>query len=168
MKRMSVFIMFILASFVMLSLTNMSAAYAQNMQKKHSVFYAQLSGKNMVPPVKTMASGHAKFTFSKDGKSMHYVVYLVNTDSVIMTHIHHAPKGKNGPIAVWLYKGKPVNVSKGVLTEGNITNKDINLNKLRMWMEAGDTFVMVHTKAHTAGEIRGQIYPYSKKKMKKE
>ncbi len=174
MKRISLFFIFILTGCVLLSLTNISEVYAQNMHKmtsnneQHSVYYAQLSGKNMVPPVMTKASGHAKFTFGKDGKSLHYLVYVAHIDSVFMIHIHHAPKGKNGPIAVWLFKSKPVNVSGGVIAQGNITNKEINLDTLRTWMEEGNTFVMVHTKAHTAGEIRGQIYPYSNKKMKKE
>lgn len=174
MKRISVFFMFVLTGCVLLSLTNMSEVNAQNMKKmtpkneKHSVYYTQLSGKSMVPPVMTKASGHAKFTFSKDGKSLHYVVYVAHIDSVFMIHIHHAPKGKNGPIAVWLFKSKPTNVSGGVIAQGNITNKEINLDTLRTWMEEGNTFVMVHTKANPAGEIRGQIYPYSKKAMKAE
>ena len=135
--------------------------------KKKQFFYAKLSGKNVVPPVKTDATGNAEFTFSKDGKSLHYVVYLKHIDMVTMAHIHHAPKGKNGPIAAWLYKGKPMSVVKGILSEGNLTNKDANLDSLRTWMMNGNAFVMVHTKDNPAGEIRGQIYYSGKSKMKK-
>lgn len=143
------------------------AAKENKMIKKQPFFYAELSGKNVVPPVKTDASGNAKFTFSKDGKSLHYVVYLKNIDMVTMAHIHHAPKGKNGPVAAWLYKGKPMSIVKGVLAQGDLTNKDANLDSLRTWMMNGDAFVMVHTKNNPAGEIRGQIYYTGKMKKKK-
>ena len=158
-----------------------SAAYAQKkdmmnkdsgkktskMMKEKPYFYAELSGKNVVPPVKSNATGNAKFTFSKDGKTLHYVVFCNRINMVTMAHIHHAPKGKNGPVAVWLYKGKPMSIVKGVLVKGDLTNKDVDLDSLRTWMMNGDAFVMVHTKDNPAGEIRGQIYYSGKSKMKK-
>ncbi len=120
-------------------------------------FEATLSGKNVVPPVKTKATGEATFNFSKDGKSLFYKLTVHNVDNVIMAHIHHAAPGKDGPIAVWLYKGKPSGVVNGVLSKGVITDKIINLDSLKTWIKNGDAYVLVHTKAYPNGEIRGTI-----------
>lgn len=130
-------------------------------------FKAMLNGKQVVPPVKTKAHGEATFDFSKNGKKVYYKVYVYKIDSVIMVHIHHAPAGKNGPIAVWLFKSKGTKMVNGFLTKGVITNKDVNLDSLRTWMDNGDAFVMVHTKAHPAGEIRGIIKQSINYKLKK-
>jgi CHRD domain len=167
MKKVFVFLTTFLGVGLMLNFSNSSSIYAQTktMKSTHKTstqltFTAQLSGKNVVPPVKTDATGSAKFTFDKNMKSMHYVVHLEHADSVVMTHIHHAPKGKNGPIAVWLFKfdTKPITIKNGMLSQGDITNKDINLDSLRTWMKNGDTYVLVHTIKHPQGEIRGQIH----------
>lgn len=166
-KVLLVFVSFLMIGLVY-NLTGSSVCYAQNKTmnttkkgEKSLTFYAKLSGKNVVAPVKTNASGYAKFTFDKKGDKLHYVVHLKNIDSVTMTHIHHAPKGKNGPIAVWLFKGKAKSVKNGILSQGDITNKVINLDSLKTWMENGDTYVLVHTLKHPEGEIRGQIHESS-------
>jgi hypothetical protein len=130
---------------------------AKMMKAEKNDFNAKLSGKEVVPPVKTKAYGSATFKFSKDGKSMQYKLIVHNIDKVIMAHIHHAPAGKDGPIAVWLYKGKVTGKVNGVLSKGTITNKDVNLANLKKWIESGDAYVLVHTKAYPNGEIRGII-----------
>ena len=141
--------------------TNLQAQNKKDMSKTKmsmkNVYGAMLSGKNVVPPVKTKAYGKASFTFSKDGKSLHYELMVYHVDSVMMAHIHHAPAGKNGPIAVWLYKGKVTKKVNGLLSQGTITNKTVNLDSLRTWMNNGDAYVLVHTKKYPGGEIRGII-----------
>ncbi len=134
--------------------TNKSLSHSA---KEARFFTAKLSGKEVVPPVKTKGYGEATFEFSKDGKKLYYKLVVHHVDSVIMAHIHHASAGNDGPIAVWLYKGKPTGMVNGVLSKGTITAKQVNIKDLRKWMESGDTYVLVHTKAHPNGEIRGQI-----------
>ncbi len=41
--------------------------------------------------------------------------------------------------------------------QGVITDKVVNLDSLRTWMDEGDAYVLVHTKAHPGGELRGII-----------
>lgn len=130
---------------------------SKTVKKSKRDYKAMLSGKNVVPPVKTKAYGEATFDFSKDGKKVYYKLWVYKIDSVIMVHIHHAASGKNGPIAVWLFKNKGTGMINGLLSKGVITNKDVNIDSLRTWIEKGDTYVLVHTKAHPAGEIRGII-----------
>jgi hypothetical protein len=130
---------------------------AKVMKTNKNEFSAKLSGKQVVPAVKTKAYGSAIFKFSKDGKSMWYKLVVHNIDKVIMAHIHHAAAGKDGPIAVWLYKGKVTGKVNGVLAKGTITNKKVNLANVKKWIESGDAYVLVHTKAYPNGEIRGII-----------
>ncbi len=126
-------------------------------KKMDNVYKADLMGSNLVPPVKTKAHGEAIFTFSKDGKKVMYKLYGYKIDSVSMAHIHHESKGENGPIAVWLYKGKITGSVNGLIAKGTITNKDMNLDTLKTWIKNGDASVIVHTQKHPNGEIRGLI-----------
>ncbi len=148
-------------TFVPANTANLYSAkgYISNTAKKSKRDYkAMLSGKNVVPPVKTKAYGKATFDFSKDGKKVYYKLWVYKIKGVIMAHIHHAAAGKNGPIAVWLFKNnKGTGMVNGLLSKGVITSKEVNLDSLRTWINKGDAYVMVHTKAHPAGEIRGII-----------
>jgi CHRD domain len=165
MKKLFAFCSVLMFAFFITAFTNESAnhiskntALKESAQSGGGYFYARLSGENVVPPVKTKASGSAIFKFNKDKTKVTYQVHLKDTHMVIMAHIHHAVKGKNGPIEVWLYKGKGMDVLNGLLSKGTITNKDVNLDSLYTWMEDGSAYVLIHTKKHPAGEIRGQIY----------
>lgn len=127
-------------------------------KKVKNIYRAELASKMLSSYGKTKAKGHAVFMFSKDGKSLSYKLYVYNIDSVSMAHIHHGTFGKEGPIAVWLYKGKITGKFSGLLSKGTITNKDVNLDTLRSWMNAGDTYVLVHSQKFPNGEIGGKIH----------
>jgi hypothetical protein len=91
--------------------------------------------------------------------------------NTFMAHIHVAPAGTNGPVAVWLYPDAPPPQPiegrfDGVLGKGIITAEDLTgplagmaLVDLLDAMRAGNTYVNVHTTENPGGEIRGQIYP---------
>jgi len=61
-------------------------------------------------------------------------------------HFHVAPAGKNGGVAV------PIN-PHGPSFEGSATLTDAQAKQLM----AGEFYVNIHTAAHKAGEIRGQV-----------
>ncbi len=154
------FFVFFLILFLSFSSAGILANGKKNMTEKKSrvlKYEANLSGKQVAPPVMTKAWGKAVFKFSKDGKKLFYRLTVHNIKGVIMAHIHHAPAGKDGPIAVWLYKGKGTGKVNGLLAKGIITNKDVNLDNLKKWISQGDAYVLVHTKKYPAGEIRGII-----------
>jgi hypothetical protein len=134
-----------------------------------TTFRAALSGKNQSPPIDTPVHGTATFTLSKTGRSLSYRLYVADINDVSMAHIHIGPAGQEGPVAVWLYPTHPpAQVKKGkftgVLATGSITAgrlegplKGKTIADLVQEIKNGDAYVNVHTTAHPAGEIRGQI-----------
>ena len=132
-------------------------------------YEATLSGKQQNPSIETPAHGNAIFVLSKSGRSLTYRLSVADIDSVSMAHIHIGPRGREGPVAVWLYPSKPPAVVKegkftGVLARGTITDAQLlgplkgkTIGDLVNDIEAGKAYVNVHTTEHPAGEIRGQI-----------
>ena len=60
--------------------------------------------------------------------------------------------GKNGPVAIWISKqGSPA--ASPIKGEATLTPEQAQQ------FTAGDWYVNVHTQAHPAGEIRGQVMP---------
>jgi len=132
-------------------------------------FATHLSGNEEVPPVETRAQGQAVFTLSKDGQTLYYKLIAANIENVMMSHIHLAAKGVNGPIVAWLYPSSPPMVLipgrfNGLLAQGAITAANLvgplagmSLSDLIAAMEAGNAYVNIHTTQYPGGEIRGQI-----------
>ena len=132
-------------------------------------FVAHLSGDEEVPPVATQAQGQAIFHLSKDGTELSYELIAANIEDLVMSHIHLATAGQNGPIVAWLYPSAPPpqlipGRFDGLLAEGTITAADLvgplagkPLSDLIDAMREGGTYVNIHTVQYPAGEIRGQI-----------
>lgn len=128
-------------------------------------FKAVLSGNEEAPAVKTMAKGEATFTLSDDGKELMYKVMVSDIENVSAAHIHGGKMGKNGPaLALVDIKGKKVGKFSGTLAEGKITSNELlgplkgkSVNDLVKEIEAGDTYLNVHTDKHPDGELRAQI-----------
>lgn len=132
-------------------------------------FRTHLSGENEVPPVETQATGQAIFKLSKDAQVLYYKLIVANIEDVLQAHIHLASEGQNGAIVVWLYPSEPPAMLipgrfNGVVAMGTITDPDLvgplagsPINDLIEQIEAGNTYVNVHTSSNPTGEIRGQI-----------
>jgi photosystem II stability/assembly factor-like uncharacterized protein len=123
-------------------------------QNKPVSLYANLDGSQEVPPVNTMGSGEGWFTLSGDGDSLQYNVTAYNlSGAVSAAHFHKAPFGVAGPVV------KPITFLGDTLSAGWWTaNDSIALTpQLVADLLGGYLYVNVHTPAHPAGEIRGQI-----------
>ena len=108
-----------------------------------------LTGDAEVPAVTTTASGTGTITVNAD-KSVSGSVTTKGIEGVA-AHVHLAPAGKNGPPIITLTQSSP-----GVwsIPEGSkLTDEQYASYK------AGDLYVNVHSAAHKAGEIRGQLKP---------
>ena len=129
-------------------------------------FRATLTGGAERPnPVTTSATGSA--FFDVEGSTVRFRVEVENIQNVTFAHIHVGGTAVAGPIVVFLFDagGTPRSfTTRGVLAEATVTQADIRaaggiatLEALLNAMEAGNTYVNVHTTANPAGEIRGQI-----------
>jgi hypothetical protein len=146
-------------------------------------FGTHLRGRTENPPRDTQAQGQALFHLSDDGLSMEYKVIVANIDNAFMAHIHIAPEGVNGPIAVWLYPSTtpgltaPLGqgrldgvIAEGVFTAANFTGplSGHSMADLVSDIEDGTAYVNVHTNDGVdgtntgpgdfpGGEIRAQL-----------
>ena len=131
-------------------------------------YRAHLSGP---PNIATLGQGQAIFSFSQDYSTLEYKLIVANIDDVTQAHIHLASTpGGNGPVVLWLYPSTPPpqlipGRTDGVLMEGTVTAANLvgplagmSLEDLKARMDAGLTYVNVHTTVNPAGEIRGDIH----------
>jgi hypothetical protein len=137
-------------------------------------FSATLSGSEEVPPVPTTATGAATFTVS--GDQIVYAVNVAGIENAVVSHIHIAPVGENGPVRLNLCgTGAPLpgcTSGTGVLVSASngttVGAPPITFDELVSAMQTGNAYVNVHTddgvgQPNTgpgdmvSGEIRGQI-----------
>lgn len=126
-------------------------------------FTAALSGSQETPAVATSATGNAAFVIATNGASIDYVVsYTGLSGPPLASHIHFAAVGVPGPIIL------PLNVPTGEGSSGTffgtLTAADLDATAgiatfadALAAIRAGNTYVNIHTAAHPAGEIRGQL-----------
>lgn len=158
-----------------------SSSYAQRLLPQPKNFVATLTGKDMVPPVNTKASGIARFHMNSNG-TLCYYIDVKNITGVIGSLIGlkngteladllnpYADVGTigsypTGPVDGILGSGEikargnaeppfsPVGSLSGPLLGKNVTD----LDKV---IESNATYVTVRTTSHENGEIQGQIHP---------
>jgi hypothetical protein len=131
----------------------------------HNSHTALLSGKEIVPPVETQATGEVTFTLSKNGKELAYTLTVKDIENATAAHIHAGKKGENGGPLAGLFAGpKKEGMFSGELAKGTITVKDLKgplagkkVKDLLKVIKEGAAYVNIHTDKNPAGEVRGQI-----------
>jgi CHRD domain len=128
-------------------------------------FQALLSGTNEVPAVNTLATGSA--TISIQDAQIVYQVDVQNIENVLVSHIHIAPEGENGPVQMNLC-GTPDTPGCSTTGTGTLVSDSnsvtasppvITFDSLVSAIRAGNAYVNVHTTDNPGGEIRGQLLP---------
>jgi CHRD domain len=113
-------------------------------------FKADLSGASEVPPVTTAGKGTATAALDTATKTLTWTVsYSGLSGTATAGHIHGpAAPGANAGVLVPLFSGNVANPIKGsaTLTDAQVSD-----------LEAGRTYVNLHTDANKPGEIRGQL-----------
>jgi hypothetical protein len=109
----------------------------------------KLTGEEEVPPVQTQASGSGTITVNED-KSVSGSV-ITKGIKATAAHIHEAPVGKNGPVAIPLEKRSDNEFA--VPAGAKLTDAQYKA------LKAGNLYVNVHSDAHKDGEIRAQLKP---------
>lgn len=129
-------------------------------------FQATLSGAMEVPPVSSPGAGVSVLSFDPALSALRVGLVVSNLRQVREAHIHLGRPGENGPIVLFLYGpaipvdiGAPTALTNGTFTAANLTGplRGMPLSVLAQQIMAGNAYVNVHTVAHPAGEIRGQI-----------
>ena len=160
----SIFIPFLLLGIVAMIL---NSAITVQAQKAHT-FSTTLSGKNEVPPTKSIANGTAKFQVNENDSQISYWVNLTGLKKIIQAHIHNGTSGQNGDVLVNLSNSKlaknPDNPE--IQLTGTIAKDDLQgplkgreLSDLLIVMRNGQAYVNAHTEIYPKGAIRGQIMP---------
>lgn len=167
-----------LSSRLVRSVLIMSAALLLNLVTTGNVlagpmFKANLNGLQEVPPNASTATGFATFAFNDALTELSYELSVFGISDVTMAHIHLAPAGVNGPVALWLYPfGPPAQqipgLINGLLSQRTVTATNLagplsgqTLSALLAQMSAGTAYVNVHNVSFPGGEIRGQIQQVS-------
>jgi hypothetical protein len=121
-------------------------------------FVAVLSGAYAVPEVETRVTGTAELRLV--GPRVHYQLHVDSLRDVTGAYIHIGHAGDTTPAVADLFEGvKPGPVS-GVLARGTLEQTALHgttLHQLVQALQQDDAYVTVHTRAHPAGEIRGQL-----------
>lgn len=139
-----------------------SAAGSQSTRWSET-FGAWLVGENEVPPVETDAFGFAGFAVAADRASIDYWLVVADIERVEESHVHKGPPDLNGNVVSYLFgpAERPVS-GTGLLASGVLTDDDMiwpltDVPDMVEQMREENVYVNVHTTAHPAGEIRGQI-----------
>lgn len=111
------------------------------------VFDFPLSGAQQETPTGSEATGHCLGYLNQSAATL-TVICSHDVQNVTMAHIHRAPAGTSGP-PVFPFDD-PSSPMKGVFTVDAFDIADLF---------GGEFYVNVHSTAHPAGEIRGQIGP---------
>lgn len=120
--------------------------------------FADLTGFQENPPVATAATGKGTVVISADGSTITYLVtYSGLSSTANAAHIHTGAVGVNGGVILPLVPG-PSPIS-GTLTATNFTASGAvtTFAQAVAAIQAGTTYINIHTAANPGGEIRGQI-----------
>jgi hypothetical protein len=140
----------------------------------HGGFHATLMGYDEVPAVSSTGTGEfgATLTMTREGPAIRYRLDYSGLEGVAMaSHIHFGQEDVNGGIVAFLCggDGTPACPPSGSVS-GLIHADDIigpagqgiaagEFDESVAAMEAGMSYVNVHTDKHPGGEIRGQVVP---------
>jgi hypothetical protein len=112
---------------------------------------ADLSGASEVPANDSAGKGAVTATYDTDSKTLTWKgTYSGLTGPAVAAHFHSGDPGKNGGVAVPIFTSAD---KAGSPFEGKATLTDAQAADLM----AGKLYVNIHTAAHKAGEIRGQV-----------
>lgn len=136
----------------LLTLLLLALAARADHLRPHLLLGAQLTGAQEVPAVSTAARGVASFTLNASRDTL-FITAAFNglSGPVTAAHVHDGVRGVSGGIVTHLTQ-----FLTGNRMQGFLTGADIDRAKLSKYLR-GEYYLNVHTAAHPAGEIRGQI-----------
>jgi hypothetical protein len=128
--------------------SNLNQVNSANSTVPNHVFSATLTGAEEVPLVNTAATATGVVVVDPETRQMKATVVTADIAGTA-AHIHAAPRGVSGPVALQLTESSS---GSGIWTASTVLSVE-QLNTLR----AGSFYFNVHSAAFPDGEIRGQI-----------
>jgi hypothetical protein len=128
-------------------------------------YTARLSGAEVVPAVKTTATGLVTFTVAANGTALSYVLRVSGISDPIVARLHEGAAGASGSTLATLFGGPAKQGSfTGALASGTLKATSLGgpltgktLADLVTLIKAGKVYVLLGTTQHPSGEIRGQV-----------
>jgi hypothetical protein len=129
-------------------------------------FYANLSGKEEIPPNSINASGLAVFLFVNESSELSYLVNTSGLEKISQSHIYNGSANINGEEVAPLSEEESANGENitSIMFEGDISDNDLTgildgnkTSDLVSLMSNGSAYVNIHTDEYLDGAIRGQI-----------
>ena len=113
-----------------------------------------LSGAQETPPVETAGAGTADLTYDPATRVVTWTIsYGGLSGPATMAHFHGPSATPGKPeVKVWLTK-------QGSAAESPIKGEATLTPEQAQQFTAGEWYINVHTQAHPAGEVRGQVTP---------
>ncbi len=154
---------------------------SQNTKMRPVKLFTTLSGFNEVPAFSTMGRGRFKAVINKARTEVAYtLMYEMMEGDVFMAHIHIGERHTNSGIMVWFCGdagalvppppgvivppcGAREGVFEGIFTAENVlgpASRNVSPGNFEAFLnalEAGATYVNVHSLLEPPGEVRGQI-----------
>jgi hypothetical protein len=141
------------------SVTLLAAWSGPAAEPQQSVKYtAQMNGGMETPANTEKATGTASLTLV--GNQLRYSISVQGLSGpATAAHIHVGKPGVSGPPVYTFAVNK---VADGTLADGSVdltkdVSKGVSGDSLKVLLNNGNAYVNVHTAAHGAGEIRGQV-----------
>jgi len=131
--------------------------------KQPAYFMAVLNGSQEVPSLTLPATGGGYFVLNGDRNELQFYLSVTGLSGPITAaHFHNAAAGLNGPPVRTITADFEGEVASG---SWKSTDTEPLTPGLVNELLAGNIYVNVHTAAHPAGEIRGQVLLGSEKKF---
>jgi hypothetical protein len=156
---------------VVLAAITGSAALARGGQDS---FRERLTGYEETPlALSTAGSGQVRLTIDEHEQEISFRLSYANLEGAVsVAHIHFGARAQTGGVSVWLCGGggrpacppAPATVT-GTITPDNVVGPAAQgiaageFEELVDAIQAGATYVNVHSSLHTGGEIRAQLEP---------
>lgn len=119
-------------------------------------FWTKMDNAQEVPPaISTNGLGLGYFSLSPAMDSLHYTCVFGGLSGIpTMAHLHTAPPGVSGSVAVDLSDG----LIGALALDGVVSGPNVNTGLLRDMLK-GNIYVNIHTPIDPDGELRGQLIP---------
>jgi hypothetical protein len=117
-----------------------------------TLLFTELTGLQEVPAVDTNADGLAALTLDEGGQILTIHANTERLNDASGAHLHAAYAGVSGPVEIGLTQDGS-ELSHWFAEEQALTAEQL------LALQAGRTYVNVHSPAHPGGEIRGQVIP---------